>query len=37
MTLVGATIDNHSSGYLGLAVELYVRIYLGSYCILVQK
>ena len=32
-----ATIDNHSTGYLGLAVQLYVRAYLGSHCILVQK
>ena len=25
------TIDNHSSGYLGLAVQLYVRAYLGPH------
>ena len=27
------SIDNHSSGYLGMAVEHYVRAYLDSYCI----
>ena len=31
------TIDNHSSGYLGMAVEHCVRAYLGPHCILAQK
>ena len=30
-------IDNHSSGYLGMAVEHCVRAYLGPHCILAQK
>ena len=30
-------IDNHSSGYLGMAVQHCVRAYLGSHCILAQK
>ena len=30
-------VDNHSSGYLGMAVQHCVRAYLGSHCILAQK
>ena len=30
-------IDNHSSGYLGMAVQHCVRAYLGPHCILAQK
>ena len=30
-------IDNHCSGYLGMAVEHCVRAYLGPHCILAQK
>ena len=30
-------IDNHSNGYLGMAVEHCVRAYLGPHCILAQK
>ena len=30
-------IDNHSSGYLGVAVKHCVRAYLGPHCILAQK
>ena len=30
-------IDNHSSGYLGMAVQHCVRAYLGLHCILAQK
>ena len=30
-------IDNHSSGYPGMAVEHCVRAYLGPHCILAQK
>ena len=30
-------IDNHSSGYLGMAVEQGVRAYLAPHCILAQK
>ena len=30
-------IDNHSSGYLGMAVEHCVRANLGPHCILAQK
>ena len=33
---VGA-IDNHDSGYLGMAVQLYVQAHLGHYHILTQK
>ena len=32
-----SSIDNHSSGYLGMAVEHCVSAYLGSHCILAQK
>ena len=32
-----ATIDNHSSGYLEMAVQHCVRAYLGPHCILAQK
>ena len=31
------SIDNHSSGYLGMAVQHCVRAYLGPHCILAQK
>ena len=31
------SIDNHSSGYLGMALEHCVRAYLGPHCILAQK
>ena len=34
---LGCNIDNHSSGYLGMAVEHCVTAYLGSHCILAQK
>ena len=30
-------IDNHDSGYLGMAVQLYLQAYLGHYHILTQK
>ena len=30
-------VDNHDSGYLGMAVQLYVQAYLGHYHILTQK
>ena len=30
-------IDNHDSGYLGMAVQLYVQAHLGHYHILTQK
>ena len=30
-------IDNHHSGYLGMAVQLYVQAHLGHYHILTQK
>ena len=30
-------IDNHDSGYLGMAVPLYVQAHLGHYHILTQK
>ena len=30
-------VDNHSSGYLGMAVQHCVRAYLGPHCILAQK
>ena len=29
--------DNHSNGYLGMAVQHCVRAYLGPHCILAQK
>ena len=32
-----ASIDNHDSGYLGMAVQLYVQAHLGHYHILIQK
>ena len=32
-----AVIDNHDSGYLGMAVQLYVQALLGHYHILTQK
>ena len=32
-----AIIDNHDSGYLGMAVQLYVQAHLGHYHILIQK
>ena len=31
------SIDNHDSGYLGMAVQLYVQAHLGHYHILTQK
>ena len=31
------SIDNHSSGYLGMVVQYCVRTYLGPHCILAQK
>ena len=31
------SVDNHSSGYLGMAVQHCVRTHLGSHCILAQK
>ena len=31
------TIDNHDSGCLGMAVQLYVQAHLGHYHILTQK
>ena len=30
-------IDNHDSGYLGMAVQLYVQAHLGHYHILTQE
>ena len=30
-------IDHHNSGYLGMAVQLYVQAHLGHYKILTQK
>ena len=30
-------IDNHNSGYLGMAVQLYVRAHLGHYHVLTRK
>ena len=30
-------IDNHDSGYLGMAVQLYLQTHLGHYHILTQK
>ena len=30
-------IDNHNSGYLGMAVQLYVQAHLGQYHMLIQK
>ena len=32
-----ACIDNHGSGYLGMAVQLYVQAHLGHYHTLTQK
>ena len=32
-----AAIDNHDSGYLGMAVELYVQTHFGHNHILIQK
>ena len=32
-----SSVDNHSSGYLGMAVEHCVRANLGPHCILAQK
>ena len=31
------SIDNHDSGYLGMAAQLYVQAHLGHYHILTQK
>ena len=35
--LIASGIDNHDSGYLGMAVQLYVQAHLGHYHILTQK
>ena len=35
--LITTRIDNHDSGYLGMAVQLYVQAHLGHYHILTQK
>ena len=37
MFSVKFSIDNHDSGYLGMAVQLYVQAHLGHYHILIQK
>ena len=37
MTYPDIGIDNHDSGYLGMAVQLYVQAHLGHYHILAQK
>ena len=36
-TIIRIIIDNHDSGYLGMAVQLYVLAHLGHYHILTQK
>ena len=35
--LSSSVIDNHDSGYLGMAVQLYVHAYFGHYHILIQR
>ena len=37
MHSVFMVIDNHDSGYLGMAVQLYVQAQLGHYHIMTQK
>ena len=36
-TVASYRVDNHDSGYLGMAVQLYVQAHLGHYHILTQK